>query len=135
MLCPGTPFALLTALALASACMPAATRSARRPSVPNPGSLPRVAAAPLAMGTIESVEYAGTGCEEGSTATSDLSPDKQVVTSTFSDRSSPPLTRTKRSRAGHPQLHRDHAGGCARPAGRIRSRAWTTVVSSAWNRT
>lgn len=76
-----TPLALLIALALTPACLPAPPD----PPAPPTGShaLARVAAAPGDMGGIESVDYVGTGCEEGTTASA-ISEDRQVITSTFS---------------------------------------------------
>jgi Domain of unknown function (DUF4360) len=71
--------ALLTAL-LATAC--SAPPEAQAPVAPLTAKA--VAAAPVGAGSIESVEYVGTGCNE-KTATSGFSPDKQVVTSIFSD--------------------------------------------------
>jgi hypothetical protein len=70
------PMALLTAL-IASACTAA-------PDAQTPTQQPveTLAAAPEGAGFIESVEYAGTGCEGGTTT--GLSPDKQVATSIFS---------------------------------------------------
>ena len=127
---PRTTPALLTVFALAAACAPPPPDAPAPPAAP--GTAARVTAAPAAMGTIESVEYAGTGCEEGTTATG-ISDDKQAVTSTFSAfvASAGP---TERSRAGHPQLHHHHAG--QRAPGLVilaRERA-ITAASSVWRR-
>jgi hypothetical protein len=72
------PLALLTAL-LATACTAA-------PEAPAPiaAHTAKAVAAPEGAGFIESVEYVGTGCSEKTAATG-ISPDKQAVTSIFSD--------------------------------------------------
>jgi hypothetical protein len=76
-----TPLVLLIAAAL----VPAACAQAPGDAGPAERAQGRAtAAAPGEGGFIESVEYRGTGCG-GNSATTALSPDNQVATSTFSD--------------------------------------------------
>jgi hypothetical protein len=72
-----TSLVLLIALMPAVSCMPATDRGTAAPE-----RVLGVTAAPAVAGFIESVEYRGTGCE--GTASSAFSPDRQVLTSTFS---------------------------------------------------
>jgi uncharacterized protein DUF4360 len=74
---PRTSLISLTALTLAAACTPP-------PDGPTASS--EKVLAPVVTteaGSIESVDYVGTGC--AGTAATGISPDKQAVTSTFSD--------------------------------------------------
>jgi hypothetical protein len=70
-----TSLALLTAL-LSAGCMAA-------PASPTEQNTAKAAAPPPGAGFIEKVDYTGTGCE--GSATTGISPDKQAVTSIFSD--------------------------------------------------
>lgn len=78
---PRTTLALLTALALAPACAP--PPEAPAPPAAPAATLAKVSAAPAVKGSIESIEYAGSGCEP-STAVTAISPDEQASTTTFS---------------------------------------------------
>jgi hypothetical protein len=72
-----SPLVLLIAAFLPAACTQA-------PGGPSERAAANATAAPGEGGTIEGVEYHGTGCEGGSAVTA-VSPDNLAVTSTFSD--------------------------------------------------
>jgi hypothetical protein len=73
-----------SALALSIALLATACTAAPEAHAPIESQAAKaVAPAPEGAGSIESVEYVGTGCPAGSTTTG-LSPDKQVATSIFS---------------------------------------------------
>jgi hypothetical protein len=78
-----TPLAVLAAFLIAPACMPVPPEAPASAPPETASTAAKVSAAPEAKGSIESIEYAGSGCDESTTTTA-ISPDGQASTSIFS---------------------------------------------------